>query len=697
MLSTDSLLENFPGSVNRCIFENGPISVCLNQNPGTGLKLEDSSSSPSNHSESPSDSDPSYVTSSNGESAESTKHSNPILRYISDILMDEEDDLERKPCMLQDCLRLQAAEKQFYDVLGRSYPSSPRQLHGCYPDDNPDPGDNFGRSTSSDSNSSYTTDNSYESDNRVNSGGDFESSFLQRSLVDSPENTYDIGPAPFRETLAGLHFSNLNGAWNIIHSESKPWMIEESVMQGSTAAGGPREKRSHHMDDISHEEVERGTKLSAVYSDDSEPSEMFDEVLLCRDGKSPSIFENGRESSHVADSGGSNGKTTRSKKGSNKGTSTSTMVDLWTMLTQCAQAVASYDQRNASEILKQIRQHSSPFGDGLQRLSHYFADGLETRLAAGTPKYMLLSASAADMLKAYKVYITACPFVRMSNFLANRTILKLVENESSLHIIDFGISYGFQWPCLIQRLSERPGGPPRLRITGIDLPQSGFRPAERVGETGRHLEKYCKRFQVPFEYNCLAQKWETIKVEDLKIDRNEVTVVNCLHRLKNLSDETVTVDSPRDAVLRLIRRINPNIFIHGVVNGTYNAPFFLTRFREALFHFSALFDMFEANTLPEDPYRLMFEKGIFGRDAVNVIACEGPQRVERPETYKQWQVRNKRAGFKQLPLAPQLLNSMKEKIKKEHHKDFVVDEDGKWVLQGWKGRILHALSSWVPA
>ncbi|KAK7276680.1 hypothetical protein RIF29_17824 [Crotalaria pallida] len=683
MLSKDPLFENFPDSMNGFVFENGPFSVFTNQNQGKGFKLDDSSTSPSssNHSESPTDSGPFSV--SNGEHSDSTKHSNPILRYISDILMDEEDDLERKPCMLQDCLKLQAAEKSFYDALGRSYPSSPNRIQGCFQHDSSDPDDNSGRTTSSDSNSScYTTDNSssYESD-WANGGGYFESSLLHNSLLD------DLALGPFREAQ-GL------GNWNmVIHSQIKPYAIE--------ATTGSREKRIHHMDDISIEEKERGSKVSAVYSDFSEPPEMFDEVLLCQDGKSPAIFCSDREPSqqNAADSRGSNGKATRSKKGGNKGTSTiSTTVDLWTLLTQCAQAVANYDQRNANEILNQIRQNSSALGDGLQRLAHYFAIGLETRLAAGTPKYTQLHvASAADMLKAYKLYITASPFQRMSNFLANRTILKLAENESSLHIIDFGVCYGFQWPCLIQRLSERPGGPPKLRITGIDFPQPGFRPSERVEETGRRLENYCKRFNVPFEYNCLAQKWETIRLEDLKLDRGEVTVVNCLYRLKNLSDETVSLNSPRDAVLRLIRRINPNIFIHGVVNGTYNAPFFLTRFREALFHFSALFDMFEANTQREDPHRLMFEQGLFGRDAINAIACEGAERVERPKTYKQWQVRNRRVGFKQIPIAPELLNRVKGMVKKEYKKDFMVDEDGMWILQGWKGRTLHAVSSWVPA
>ncbi|KAK7404559.1 hypothetical protein VNO78_05511 [Psophocarpus tetragonolobus] len=689
MLSTDSLLENFRGSVNGFIFENGPVSVFSNPTPASEFKVDDSGSP----SESAADSGPSSGSSANGEHGESTKHSNPILRYISDILMDEEDDLERKPCMLQDCLRLQAAEKSFYDALVHSYPSSPPQSQF---NDNPDPDDNLGGTTSSESFSSYTTDNSCESD-WFNNASEFESSFLRRSVIDSPEHAY-VAPDLFRETQAGFHFSN--GTWNLIQKQNKAWVIEDGVMPGSVTATGLREKRSHHMNDISHEEEERSNKLSAVYSDDSEPSSMFDEVLLCRDGKSPAIFHAERKPPplQIADSGGLNGKKSRSKKGVKKGTSGSATVDLWTLLTQCAQAVASFDQRTANEILKQIRQHSSPYGDGLQRLAHYFADGLETRLSAGIPKFILFqSASAADMLKAYRVYITAAPFHRMSNFLANRTILKLAQNESSLHIIDFGINYGFQWPCLIQRLSERAGGPPKLRMTGIDLPQRGFRPGERVEETGRWLEKYCKRFGVPFEYNCLAQKWETIRLEDLKIDRSEVTVVNCLYRLKHLSDETVTANCPRDVLLRLVRKINPNIFMHGVVNGTYNAPFFLTRFREALFHFSALFDMFDANVSREDSSRLMFEKGLFGRDAINVISCEGAERVERPETYKQWQVRNQRAGFKQLPLAPELVNRVKEMVKKEYHKDFVVDEDGKWVLQGWKGRILFAVSSWVPA
>ncbi|KAJ9128699.1 hypothetical protein P3X46_034596 [Hevea brasiliensis] len=97
--------------------------------------------------------------------------------------------------------------------------------------------------------------------------------------------------------------------------------------------------------------------------------------------------------------------------------------------------------------------------------------------------------------------------------------------------------------------------------------------------------------------------------------------------------------------------------------------------------------MFDVNVPCEDEQRLLYEKEIFGRDIMNVIACEGTERVERPETYRQWQVRNIRAGFRQLLLDQEILKKVRSTVRSEYHKDFVVDEDGGWMLQGWKGEL----------
>ncbi|KAI3750073.1 hypothetical protein L2E82_20697 [Cichorium intybus] len=376
------------------------------------------------------------------------------------------------------------------------------------------------------------------------------------------------------------------------------------------------------------------------------------------------------------------------------------IVDLKSLLTQCAEAVSSNNIVRVETFLKNIRNHSSPRGDSEERLAHYFANALEARFSGtGMDLYTNLASSkitTSDIVKAYQVYVSTCPFKKMSNIYANKMIGNLARGSPRLHIIDFGILYGFQWPCLIQGLSARPGGPPSLRITGIDFPQSGFRPAERVEETGQRLADYCKRFNVPFEYHAIAKQWDSITVEDLKIKKDEVLVVNCLYRLRNVPDETIlgAIDCPRESVLKLIKTIKPNMFLHGVVNGNYNAPFFLTRFREAYFNFSVLFDMFEAALHREDEERLLFEKEVIGREVINVIACEGAKRIERPETYKQWQARNERAGFLAMPMNKDIMKEVRAKVKIGFHKDFMVDDDGHWMVQGWKGRVIYAISSW---
>ncbi|PHT48689.1 hypothetical protein CQW23_12897 [Capsicum baccatum] len=463
-----------------------------------------------------------------------------------------------------------------------------------------------------------------------------------------------------------------------------------------------RGKKNTLHEDIVDSTEGRSNKQSAVFSEPTVRSEMFDRVLLCSAGKNESALRETLQAisrQNALENGlskGSNGKKFQGKKKGRK----RDVVDLSTLLTLCAQAVAAGNQRTANELLKQIRQSSCPMGDGMQRLAHYFADGLEARMAgSGTHIYKALIArpvSATDILKAYHLLLAACPFRTVSSFFSNKTILNLAEKASTVHIIDIGIMWGFQWPGLIQRLSSRPGGPPKLRITGIDFPNPGFRPAERVEETGRRLANYAESFKVPFEFHAIAQKWETIKLEDLKISKGEALVVNCLFRFRNLLDETVVVNSPRDVFLNLLRRLNPDVFIQGIVNGAYNAPFFVSRFREALFHYSSLFDMLEA-TIPREMHeRMLVEKNILGQEAMNVIACEGAERIERPETYKQWQIRIMKAGFRQLPLDQEIMRLITEGFK-VYDKNFMIDVDSEWLLQGWKGRFGVALSTWKAA
>ena len=667
-----------------------------------------------------------------------------ILKYINQILMEE--NIENKPCMFYDPLGLKDTEKSFYDALGQENPPLPNQNSTV---------NDYG--TNSTSSSSTVNDSLWQSDlgehnyrsslspppilgehNAVQSNfNPTDQSQFFGNLSDDSVNHFGDG----LEVMAQNIFTNsesilqfrrgleeaskfLPKSNNLVIDlesnmvSSSEWKGEDLKVESLVAKG---EKESDSLDGLrgrknrEREEIEleegRSNKQTAVYveeSEETELSEMLDKVLLCI-GAPASLYGDSCEPLQNDASkaspqtkgqaqGGNGGKGSRNKKqGKKKET-----VDLRSLLILCAQAVSTGEGRTADELLKQVRQHSTPFGDGSQRVAHFFANGLEARLAGtsvGTHMFYtsFRVSSALEKLKAYQAFLSACPFKRFSYGFSNKMILHAAEKATTLHIVDFGIQYGFQWPLLIQFLSKRPEGAPKLRITGIDRPQPGFRPAEWIEETGRRLEKYCNRFNVPFEYNAIAsQNWETIRIEELKIERNEVLAVNCAFRMKNLLDETVEGTSPRDAVLNLIRRMKPDIFINSIINGSYNAPFFLTRFREALFHFSALYDVFDVTIPRDNPQRLKFEREFVGREAMNVIACEGLERVERPETYKLSQVRISKAGFKLLPLNQEIVSLFRAKMKAWYHKDFILDEDNHWMLQGWKGRIVYASSCWVP-
>ncbi|KAJ6699578.1 hypothetical protein OIU79_012776 [Salix purpurea] len=684
----DPRLRGYSNPMNGIQLGNQPISVLSNQNlvsrPIFENTLVDHNCKEFHYVPpypKPTDVTPYSNLTDKEDSPEDFDFSDVTLRYINQMLMEE--DTEAKTCVLQDSLDLQAAEKSFYDVLGKKYPPSPepyptfisqnrRNLPDCLPC-------NYICSSSSDS--GYVDDNAW-----IHNPSDYHSFQLQTphvssisqssysssnsvittvdGLVDSPNSNFKV-PDWSGESQSILHFrKGVEEASRFLPSsndlflniEANKFLSQEPKVktsevdikvekqdEGEHSPSGSRGKKNLHREDGDVEEG-RSSKQLAVYTESILRSDMFDKVLLCMPGEGQPDLTALREAFKSASikneqnghAKGSSGVKGRGKKQSGK---------------------------------KEIRLHSSPFGDGNRRLAHCFADGLEARLAGtGSQIYKGLVSkrtSAADLLKAYRLYLAACPFRKVFNFVSNKTI--------------------------------RPGGPPKLRMTGIEFPQPGFRPAERVEETGRRLAAYAKEFKVPFEYNAIAKKWETIQLEELKLDPDEVVVVNCLYRAKNLLDETVAVDSPRNIVLDLVRKINPDIFIHGIINGAYNAPFYVTRFREALFHFSAMFDMLETIVPREELERLVIEKEIFGREALNVIACEGWERVERPETYKQWQVRCLRAGFVQLSFDREIVKQATAKVRHSYHKDFLIDEDSRWLLQGWKGRIIYTLSAWKPA
>ncbi|KQJ87042.2 hypothetical protein BRADI_4g09138v3 [Brachypodium distachyon] len=436
-----------------------------------------------------------------------------------------------------------------------------------------------------------------------------------------------------------------------------------------------RRKNRFDMDGGTEAGMGRSSKQIAVlvHTDSEEEAElkkMLDQLILSGDDMYASEMKEVLITLDKENKGAQKSFRMRGRRGLKQ----PVMNDLETMLIRCAEAVASNDHCSASDLLERIKRHSSPKGNARQRLAHYFAQGLEARLAGtGSELYHSLFGTCTitvELMKAYHLSYTTP-----------------VAGRRKLHIVHYGINTGLQWPDLIQWLADREGGPPEVRMTSITGPQPGFRTSEQIEEAGHRLCNYASKFGMSFNFHTIAVKTDAVRAEDLHIDPDEVPVVNSLFQFRALMDESLTFDrvNPRDTVLNSIRKMKPNVFVHAVTNGPYSGAFFMTRFRHALYNFTALFDMMET----------MLERDLFARCAMNMIACEGADRVERPQNYREWQTRNNRAGLRQLPLDHDIVLTLKSKVKNQYHTHFMINEDHQWLLQGWKGRPLYALSTWT--
>lgn len=678
-----------------------------------------------------------------GDFLEVSDFSDACLKYMSEILMEEsmEDQL---PSTSEGFSALEAHEKEFYDALNStsqvpsgvlpSFSSLSLACLGHGLNDTPGTlgshGYNAGDQNHAQSESCSTVQATSSSSAATKSGSSPSSNSYGDSANDLLETSSSI-PLP-TEATSVVDLDWLREAMKYIPDlacQCQPGCEgcqrcskgrDQGPFSGKQARGS-REKRNYQWDGKEDKDA-RSNKHIAVVDDNEEELQMeqYDDVLLsegieainfnsgCLKGSSDNAA--GGKPPQNGKSKGSKHRSSRAKKPSIKSSDENKeLIDLTDLLNHCAQAVAGFDVRSAKDLIKKIRQHSSPLGDSIQRLAHYFANGFEARIDGDGRKsspnlYSNRRVSATDVLKAHRAYVHAIPFKRTSYFVANQTIAKFAEaarntdrKRTKIHIIDLDIFFGLQWPCFIQLLSKTPGGSPELHMTGVDYPERGFRPAKAVHETGQRLAGYCERFGVPFEYHGIAKKLETLQPEDFEIAEDEVVVVNSLYAQKRLPDETLEANNPRDAYFKLIRKLNPDLFIEGVVNAAFNAPFFITRFREALFFYSSVYDLFEATMPRGSRERMMIERELYGRIVQNVIACEDAAREERPETYRQWHGRTLRAGFVQVPLDQEFLNRAKDKVKANYHKDFVLGEDNHWMIQGWKGRVLYALSIWKPA
>ncbi|GAV76715.1 GRAS domain-containing protein/DELLA domain-containing protein [Cephalotus follicularis] len=373
-----------------------------------------------------------------------------------------------------------------------------------------------------------------------------------------------------------------------------------------------------------------------------------------------------------------------------------TGVRLVHTLMACAEAVHENNLKLADALMKLIDLLAASQVGAMRKVATYFAVALARRIYGihpQPPPQDCLNSYYSDMLEMH--FYETCPYLKFAHFTANQAILEAFATANRVHVIDFGLKQGMQWPALMQALALRPGGPPAFLLTGIGPPQPDN--SDALQQVGWKLAQLAETIGVEFEFrgfvaNSLADLEP--KMLDICHTESEAVAVNSVFELHRLLARPGGIEK----VLSSIKALKPKIVTIVEQEANHNGPVFLDRFTESLHYYSSLFDSLEGSGLAPPSQELAMSEDYLGRQICNVVACEGQDRVERHETLSQWRTRMGSAGFDPVHLGSNAYKQASMLLALFAGGDgYRVEENNGCLMLGWHTRPLIATSAWKLA
>lgn len=369
----------------------------------------------------------------------------------------------------------------------------------------------------------------------------------------------------------------------------------------------------------------------------------------------------------------------------------STGLRLLGLLLQCAECVAMDNLEDATDLLPEISELSSPFGSSPERVGAYFSHALQSRVVSSClGNYMPLTTKNLTVTQSQKIfnalqsYNSVSPLVKFSHFTANQAIYQALDGQDRVHIIDLDIMQGLQWPGLFHILANRTKKIRSMRITGFGAS------SDLLESTGRRLADFASSLGLPFEFQPLEGKIGEIKdLSQLGIRPNEAVVVHWMHHC--LYDVT----GSDLGTLRLLTLIRPKL-ITVIEQDLSHAGSFLGRFVEALHYYSALFDALGDGLGADNLERHVVEQQLFGCEIRNIVAVGGPKRTGEVKV-ERWGEELRRVGFRPVSLGGNPAAQASLLLGMFPWKGYTLVEENGCLKLGWKDLSLLTASAWQPS
>ncbi|XP_034709452.1 scarecrow-like protein 28 [Vitis riparia] len=368
--------------------------------------------------------------------------------------------------------------------------------------------------------------------------------------------------------------------------------------------------------------------------------------------------------------------------------------ELISLLMACVEAIGSRNMAAISHFIAKLGDLASPKGSPISRVTAYFTEALALRVSrlwpaifhVTTPRE--LDRADDDTWTALRLLNQVSPIPKFIHFTSNEILLRAFEGKDRVHIIDFDIKQGLQWPSLFQSLASRTNPPSHVRITGVGESK------QELNETGDRLAGFAEALNLPFEFHPVVDRLEDVRLWMLHVKDKESVAVNCIFQLhKTLYDGSG--GALRD-FLGLIRSTNPSIVLMAEQEAEHNELSLETRVSNSLRYYSAIFDSIDYSLPLDSPVRMKVEE-MFAREIRNIIACEGSDRVERHESFEKWRKRMEQGGFRCVGISEREMLQSQMLLKMYSCENYSVSKRGQdaALTLSWLDQPLYTVSAWT--
>ncbi|WMV51989.1 hypothetical protein MTR67_045374 [Solanum verrucosum] len=370
-------------------------------------------------------------------------------------------------------------------------------------------------------------------------------------------------------------------------------------------------------------------------------------------------------------------------------------VRLVNTMMACAEAIQENNLSLADELISDIRRIAvSQIGGAMKKEATYFADALHHKIHRTNSEDLVESSYSKDQVLSMSFY-DSCLFLKFAHLIANQSILEAFANSKRVHVIDFSLNQGSQWPALLQALTLRPGGPPAFRLTGIGGHSQPDDTTDALQEVGGKLAQLAESMGIEFEFRGLVVHTLAdleAPMLNIRLSNVESVAVNSVFKLHRV----FSIPGAIEKVMDLIKQIDPKIVTIAEREVNHNESVFMNRIKEAWHYYSTMFDLLENSEWTKcSTIDLEIAAQHLGREIYNLVACEGTKRVMRHETFGQWRVRFNSAGFNLVPLGSNTSRHANMLLALyTNGKRYRVEEKDGCLMLSWNSRPLITTSAW---